>query len=289
MNVGRSSIGCTWSEHGFDVVLDVGQQRHRRRCARGRRSATCDLSAANAFLATCEMYSNSSERSYVASRRATWRTAPIVAPAFSTRVQVSCVRIVVMHGYALREAAIGRHRAHRIEDSLAFSRCAGSSAFSMMASSCSALRALGLGTSDSGDLHRGGAEQAGHEHQRVDADGQHQRQVGQAVAVEEGVPGDDEAVGLVVAVHVDGLQPCADVGPSPARRGRSPAGTCGRSPAARRWWRSRAAWSRRRTLHWKATRPALSANTRAAASAACLGSQSMARTRSLVAGVLAWR
>ena len=96
--------------------------------------------------------------------------------------------------------------------SSAFSRRSSPSAFLTMASSCSALRALGLGTSDSGDLQRRGAEQAGHEHQRIDADGEHERQIGQAVAIEEGVPGDDKAVRLVVPVHVDRLQPAAEIG-----------------------------------------------------------------------------
>ena len=84
----------------------------------------------------------------------------------------------------------------------AVSKVSGSSAFSMIASSCCAVRALKLGTSDKRRAHGVGAEQARHEHQRVDGDGDRQRQIGEPVAVLEGVPGHDEAVGLVVAVEL---------------------------------------------------------------------------------------
>ena len=48
-----------------------------------------------------------------------------------------------------------------------------------------------------------GAEQAGEEHQPVHCDGDGEREIGQAVAVLERVPGDDEAVRLVVAIELD--------------------------------------------------------------------------------------
>ena len=57
-----------------------------------------------------------------------------------------------------------------------------------------------------------GAEQAGHEHQRVHADGQRQRKVREAVAVQECVPGHDETVRLVVPVHLDRRQARTDGG-----------------------------------------------------------------------------
>ena len=84
----------------------------------------------------------------------------------------------------------------------ALSSVSGSSAFSMMASSCAELRPLLARHVGQRRAHRVGAEQAGHEDQRVDADGDGERQIGEAVAVLEGVPGDDEAVRLVVAVHL---------------------------------------------------------------------------------------
>ncbi len=50
--------------------------------------------------------------------------------------------------------------------------------------------------------HGVGAEEARHEHQRVDGDGNRERQIGQPIAVLEGVPGDDKAMRLVVAIEL---------------------------------------------------------------------------------------
>ena len=67
-------------------------------------------------------------------------------------VEVGSMRVIIPHRHALREALARRHRPHGIEHEPGILvKYAAAEAVSITACSCSALRAFGLGTSESGE------------------------------------------------------------------------------------------------------------------------------------------
>ncbi len=107
-------------------------------------------------------------------------------------------RHVIDDDFADMAGGVAGDRPHRLDDEAGVAEAIGQQrrvddALQLRGRTPAAMRQVGQRRA-----HGVGAEQAGHENERVEGDGDRQCQIGELVAVEERVPADDEAMGLVV-------------------------------------------------------------------------------------------